>query len=209
MRSSTLMRSAPSVCQCWRMERTSGTPSSLSLWKCETDNNHVGWLSSLCLKTELTVFLNAVYFCCILLLYHFWHKPDLLCLQEITVHAPLPSGVCGSVAGNQQEMPHLQSGHWDPADPRQLIAPAGSCSFGSSLWFLLPPPAGSVRKLCQTSPLFPPTPLHQSVSLPSETVVTEGSTKHTYIQHNKEWPLVHCLVPRVTAGCQSWLVVNR
>lgn len=58
--------------------------------------------------------VNCAYKCCIfllLLLYHFWHEPDLLCLQEITMHAPLPSGVRGSVAGYQQEMPHLQSGH--------------------------------------------------------------------------------------------------
>lgn len=47
----------------------------------------------------------------LLLLFHSWNKPDLLRLQEITVHAPLPSGVRGSVAGYQQEMPHLQSGH--------------------------------------------------------------------------------------------------
>lgn len=35
----------------------------------------------------------------------------LSCLQEVTVHAPLPPGVRGSVVGHQQEVPHLQSGH--------------------------------------------------------------------------------------------------
>lgn len=46
---------------------------------------------------------------------HFLGSPKfhfkILCLQEITLHAPLPPGVCGPVAGHQQEMPHLQSGH--------------------------------------------------------------------------------------------------
>ncbi|MEQ2174131.1 hypothetical protein GOODEAATRI_004610 [Goodea atripinnis] len=36
--------------------------------------------------------------------------------KEITLHAPFSPGLCGSVAGHQQEMPHLQSGHRDPAD---------------------------------------------------------------------------------------------
>lgn len=34
-----------------------------------------------------------------------------LSLQEITLHAPLSPGVRGSVAGHQQEVSHLQSGH--------------------------------------------------------------------------------------------------
>lgn len=78
--------------------------------------------------------------------------PCLLCLQEITLHAPLPPGVCGSVACHQQEMPHLQSWHWDPTDPRQLIAPVDSRSFGSFLLILLPLRGG---KLCQTPPFSP------------------------------------------------------
>ncbi|XP_018592142.2 E3 ubiquitin-protein ligase RNF165 isoform X1 [Scleropages formosus] len=41
--------------------------------------------------------------------------------KEITLHAPLPSGVCGPVAGHQQEVPHLSGGHRDPADARQLM----------------------------------------------------------------------------------------
>lgn len=41
--------------------------------------------------------------------------------------------MCGPVVGYQQEMPHLQSGHWNPTDPRQLIAHVASCSFGSGL----------------------------------------------------------------------------
>lgn len=127
------------------------------------------------------------------------------------MHAPLPSGVRGSVAGYQQEMPHLQGGHWDPADPRQLIAPAGSCSFGSSLWFLLPPPAGSGRKLCQTTPfLFPPPPLciSQWACLLRRSWQRDQQSTPTYntIRNGHS-----CAVwwPEWTAGCQSWLVASR
>jgi len=49
-------------------------------------------------------------------------------LQEIALHAPLPPGLRGPMAGHQQEVSHLSSGHRNTAEPRQLMS------------FQLPPP---------------------------------------------------------------------
>lgn len=76
-----------------------------------------------------------------------------LSLQEITLHASLSPGVCGSVVGHQQEVSHLQSGHWDPADPGELIAPVHSCGFRSALLILhrLPPGGGALPNTLPSS----------------------------------------------------------
>ncbi|CAB1332387.1 unnamed protein product, partial [Coregonus sp. 'balchen'] len=43
--------------------------------------------------------------------------------DAVTLHAPLPPGLCGPVAGDQQEVSNLPRGHRDAAPSRQLIGP--------------------------------------------------------------------------------------
>lgn len=97
------------------------------------------------------------------------------------------------MVGYQQEMPHLQSGHWNPTDPWQLIAHIDSCSFGSGLVNSPSPPlCVGGGELCQT-PLFPSASLNEPAfwdrginKAHSPTTLRDGGLMHRQV----DWRLV-------------------
>lgn len=85
--------------------------------------------------------------------------PLLSVLQEIALHAPLPPGLRGPVAGHQQEVSNLPSWHWNTAEPWQLMRfnPVLCQSPSCGSCFLPPRLAGPPSPcwvLCQMSPDF-------------------------------------------------------
>lgn len=86
---------------------------------------------------------------------------SLSVLQEITLHAPLPPGLCGPMAGHQQEVSNLSGWHRNTAEPWQLMRfqphPLHSCQSPSCGSCFIPPRLAGPPPcwvLCQMSPDF-------------------------------------------------------
>lgn len=137
-------------------------------------------------------------------------------LQEITLHAPLSPGLCGPMAGHQQEVSNLSGWHRNTAEPRQLMR----CNRPVLLvimWFLLystpacrPPPVGCFAKCLQTSCDITTLLTHALLSQARKTNSTRGHEelslyRSTSLQRQKTHKHTYSCTQGLLVACWLWV----